>query len=172
MARFLRSAAILGVLLCGGSGAALAASALPAGLPPSAILLLRYDANHDGVITKAEMEAGLKADYAAVDVNHDGCIDRNEMRAENERRLRQDGSLASPLYDWNLDGCVDMAEFASTVRSYFGFVDRTKNGEVTLLELRGPSMPFPVPAEKKNDDKDKGPPPDDDGPGYGSAPGY
>ena len=127
-----------------------AAQRLPAGLPPSAALLLRYDANHDGVVTREEMEAGLKADFEAADSNHDGCLDPGEVRIENEHRLARDGAQASPLVDWNLDGCVDAREFGNTVRSYFDLADRTKDGKVTQLELRGPSMPIaPRTAEKK-----------------------
>jgi hypothetical protein len=119
-----------------------AAERLPPGLPASAALLLRYDADHDGVVTRVEMEAGLKADFAAADSNGDGCLDPAEVRAENDRRLQRDGVQASPLVDWNLDGCVDPKEFGNTVRSYFDLVDRTKDGKVTLVELRGPAMPI------------------------------
>ena len=123
-------------------GAAEATERLPPGLPATAALLLRYDANHDGVVTREEMEAGLKADFAAADVNGDGCLDPAEVRAENQRRLAHDGAQASPVVDWNLDGCVDPREFGNTVRSYFDLVDKKKDGHVTLVELRGPSMPI------------------------------
>ena len=126
-------------------GDADAASRLPPGLPPSASLLLRYDANNDGVVTRGEMDAGLKADFAAADTNGDGCLNPAEVRAENNRRLTQDGAQASPLRDWNLDGCVDIHEFSNTVHSYFDLVDKKKDGHVTLLELRGPSMPIAPP---------------------------
>jgi hypothetical protein len=88
------------------------------------------------------MEAGLKADFAAADTNGDGCLGPAEVRAENDRRLARDGAEASPLVDWNLDGCVDLKEFGNTVRSYFDLADKTKDGQVTQLELRGPSMPI------------------------------
>jgi len=88
------------------------------------------------------MEAGLKADYAAADVNGDNCLGPAEVRAENERRLRRDGPQASPLVDWNLDGCVDLREFSTTAHSYFDLADRTKDGRVSQTELRGPSMPL------------------------------
>lgn len=147
---------IAGPLAAGALAAVLSAAVsqaverLPAGLPPSAALLLRYDANHDGIVTKEEMEAGLKADFAAADTNHDGCLDPSEVRIENERRLARDGVQASPLVDWNLDGCVDAREFGNTVRSYFDLADRRKDGRVTQVELRGPSMPIaPRTAEKK-----------------------
>ena len=57
-----------------------AAQRLPAGLPASAALLLRYDADHDDIVTKEEMEAGLKADFEAADTNGDGCLDAAAIR--------------------------------------------------------------------------------------------
>jgi hypothetical protein len=134
------------------AGGLSAAERLPPGLPPSAALLLRFDADKDGLITKQEMEDGLKADYAAADSNGDGCINPAEVRAENTQRLRRDASQASPLVDWNLDGCVDIREFGNTAHSYFDLADRTKDGRVSQLELRGPAMPvaprvIPAPAK-------------------------
>lgn len=137
------AAGALGFAVC--FTGAFAAQRLPAGVPASALLLLRYDANHDGTITKEEMEIGLKADFDAADENHDGCLDPSEVRAENQRRLERDGPEASPLNDWNLDGCVDMREFGNTVHSYFQLADKTKDGKVSQAELRGPSMPLAPP---------------------------
>ena len=37
---------------------------------------------------------------------------------------------------------MDAREFGNTVRSYFDLADRTKDGKVTQIELRGPSMPI------------------------------
>lgn len=141
MTRVIDTAAAAMVLALIGVGA-LAAQRVPAGLPASAALLLRYDANHDGVVTREEVEAGLKADFGAADTNGDGCLGPAEVRAENDRRLARDGAEASPLVDWNLDGCVDVKEFGNTVHSYFELADKTKDGRVTQLELRGPSMPI------------------------------
>lgn len=135
-------AAALAAFVVATRGDAEAAQRLPSGLPPSAALLLRYDANHDNIVTREEVEAGLKADFAAADTNGDGCLGPAEVRAENQRRLARDGAEASPLVDWNLDGCVDEREFGNTVRSYFSLLDKTKNGRITQNELRGPSMPI------------------------------
>ena len=158
------------VLLATAAGfcAAHAVERLPAGLPASAALLLRYDANHDGVVTREEMEAGLKADFAAADANGDGCLDTAETRAENQRRLARDGAQASPLVDWNLDGCVDFKEFANTAHSYFELVDKKKDGKVTLQELRGPSMPIPPRQEAKPAQQDQ-PQPQQNGQPAGSG---
>jgi hypothetical protein len=142
------------------AGGLSAAERLPAGLPPSAALLLRFDADKDGYVTKEEMEAGLKADYAAADTNSDGCINPAEIRAENALRLRRDSTQASPLVDWNLDGCVDLREFSNTAHSYFDLADRTKDGRVSQLELRGPAMPVAprvIPAPAKSSTETAGP---------------
>ena len=80
-------------------------------------LLLRYDANNDHKITREEMDAGLKAEYAAIDVNHDGKLHSDEVQAENQRRWAQEGPQSSPLMDWNMDGNVDLAEFSNAVHS-------------------------------------------------------
>ena len=142
------------------AGGLSAAERLPAGLPPSAALLLRFDTDKDGYVTKEEMEAGLKADYAAADTNSDGCINPAEVRAENALRLRRDSTQASPLVDWNLDGCVDLREFSNTAHSYFDLADRTKDGRVSQLELRGPAMPVAprvIPAPAKSATETAGP---------------
>ena len=172
-------AASVAAVLFTGSGIGYAASRLSAGIPPSAALLLRFDADHDGVITREEMEAGLKADYAAADSDGNNCLSPAEVRAENERRLKQDGQQASPLVDWNLDGCVDMREFSNTAHSYFDLADRSRDGRLSANELRGPSMPIPprVAQTRQQQEKDKEKqgqqtPATPAVSGYGGGPGY
>src|SRR5579872_5087699 len=160
----MRMIAVILLASAAGVSAADAAQRLPAGVPQTAALLLRYDANHDGIVTREEMEAGLKADFAAADTNGDGCLDATETRAENQRRLARDGAEASPLVDWNLDGCVDFREFANTAHSYFDLVDKKKDGKVTLQELRGPSMPIPPRPAPGKPQEAPPPQPQDSGP--------
>src|SRR5882762_4171912 len=96
----------------------------PAPFHPPIEILLRYDANHDGILTRAEMEAGLKADFATADTDHDGRLDEDETRAVNEKRWSENASTTSTLVDWNQDGYVDFNEFAGTARSLFAELDR------------------------------------------------
>ncbi len=98
-------------------------------------LLLRYDANNDGVVTRRELEAGLRQDFRQADTNHDGLLDMDEVRAANLRRIRIDQSTAIPLIDWNGDGYVDFGEFASGMRSLFEQYDADGDGNVTLDEM-------------------------------------
>lgn len=102
---------------------------------PSRDLLIKYDANRDGTLTKAEMESGLKAEFAVADVDHDGCLKADEVRAINEKRIQDLGSTATPLIDWNQDGCVDFNEFAGPIRSLFTAMDRDEDGKLDPKEL-------------------------------------
>lgn len=98
-------------------------------------MLLHYDANHDGTLTRAELEAGLHADFDALDVAHTGCLTNDEVQAVNQKRIAADQASASPLMDWNGDGCVDFNEFAVTPRSLFDSLDRNSDGQVTPQEF-------------------------------------
>ena len=99
-------------------------------------ILLRYDANHDGVVTREEMETGLKADFAAADTTHNDCLDADEAAAVNHARWAEGLSTTSTIVDWNHDGCVDFNEFANTARSLFDEADRDGDGKLSPKELR------------------------------------
>ena len=117
----------------------------PVPFHPAVELLERYDADHDGTVTRAEMEAGLKAEFAAADKNHDGRLDEDETRAVNEARWGEGLSTTSTLVDWNQDGYVDFHEFANTARSLFDQLDKNGDGKLTPDELH--------PENKKNGKK-------------------
>ncbi len=110
---------------------------------PDTRLLLRYDMNHDGTVSRGEMEAGLKADFARIDENHNACLSPDEVSAENARRWQQDASAASPIIDWKQQGCVDFEEFAATERSLFAQLDRNEDGKLTPDELSPRRRPPP-----------------------------
>ena len=113
---------------------------------PQAAMLSQYDANHDGIVTRGEMEAGLKHDFAAADANRDGKLDPDEARVVNEQRLSLDQSTASPLVDWNQDGFIDFQEFATTPRSLFDQLDTNGDGKLTPDELN-PMQQKPPPQQ-------------------------
>jgi Ca2+-binding EF-hand superfamily protein len=113
---------------------------------PATDILMAYDTNHDGTITRAELEAGLRADFAKADYKHLGKLDEEEARAVNQARLAADQSAASPLIDWNHDGFIDFGEFAANARSLFDQLDRNGDGQLTPDELHpGPAEHHPPP---------------------------
>jgi hypothetical protein len=116
--------------------------------PPSE-MLDKY-ADKQGVVTRAAMEAGLRADFAAADADHNGCLDSNEVRAVNAERWKESESTASPLIDFKHNGCVDFDEFAATPRSLFDQLDKKGQGRLTPKELH-PGRPVPgAPAPAAN----------------------
>jgi hypothetical protein len=98
-------------------------------------MLLQFDANHDGIVTRAEMVAGLKAQFAAADKKHTGCLDAAEADAINQKRQEVDRSTATPLIDWNRDGCIDYTEFSAAPYSLFDQLDRNNDNKLTPKEM-------------------------------------
>ncbi len=52
-------------------------------------LLARYDANGDGSITRAEIDAGIAKDFKAADTNHDGKLTNDELKAFMESQRKE-----------------------------------------------------------------------------------
>lgn len=132
---------------------------------PPVGMLLRYDFNHDGSITRAEMEKGLREDFAKADTDHDGVLSEDEVRAVNEKRWADDASAASPLVDWDHDGIIDFDEFAAAPRSLFAQMDANGDGVLSPQELH------PAPAAEprrppQTDPRRRGGGEDGDGDGY------
>ena len=101
---------------------------------PNAILL-KYDANHDGTVTREELNAGLKAEFERYDTAHQGCLNPDQVAAINQARVEADQSTATPLQDWNQDGCIDLKEYSSEGLSLFDELDRNGDGKVTPQEM-------------------------------------
>jgi len=97
--------------------------------------LMRFDANHDGTLTRAEVIAGLRVEFGTYDSDHNNCLSPDEVRAINQLRVQQDASQASPLVDWNQDGCVDFNEFSGATLSLFDSLDTNGDGQLTPAEL-------------------------------------
>jgi len=97
--------------------------------------LATFDSNHDGVLTKDELEAGLKALFAKADTNGDGALSSSEVRPINDKLLNVQGG--SPIIDWNADGKIDMTEFASQWRTKFERSDVNGDGTLDARELAG-----------------------------------
>jgi hypothetical protein len=131
----------LALAACSGDGPKPEPREQPKPFHPPVEILEHYDANHDGTVTRAEMEAGLKAEFDAADKKHTGCLDPDETEAVNEQRWSEGLSTTSTIVDWNHDGCVDFKEFANTARSLFDELDRNGDGQLTPDELHPGKKP-------------------------------
>jgi len=124
----------------------------PAEQPPpkraaESMALKRFDADADGNVTRNELEQTLTADFKREDANSDAMLDAAEARGLNER-LRQEPNM-SPVFDWNADGRLVYAEFATQWRTLFDRADRDRDGVVSAEEIVGrperkPRPPPPI----------------------------
>ncbi len=95
----------------------------------------RYDANSDGIVSREELLTRLRADFAVADTAKTGCLSDAQVLTINQQRIQADQSTATPLQDWNQDGCVNFQEFATAPVSLFDQFDRNGDGRITALEL-------------------------------------
>jgi len=102
----------------------------------NAAMLLKYDANHDGTVSRDELIKGLKAEFAAHDTQHNGCLDAEQAAEINQARVDADQSTATPVVDWNQDGCIDYTEFSAAPYSLFDQLDADHDGKLTPKELQ------------------------------------
>jgi hypothetical protein len=102
----------------------------------NAAILLKYDVNHDGTVTRDELIKGLKAEFAAHDTHHNGCLDADQAAQINQERVDADQSTATPVMDWNQDGCIDYTEFSAAPYSLFDQLDADHDGKLTPKELQ------------------------------------
>ena len=103
-------------------------------------LMLSFDANKDGLVTRDEVEAGLRVQFEAADTDHNGSLNLSEIQAENARRWQASGTGSSPLIDWNQDGTVSFAEFSGTAHSVFAQLDRDRAARLRASNWRRPAF--------------------------------
>jgi Ca2+-binding EF-hand superfamily protein len=98
------------------------------------------DANKDGKVTQAEIEAFEAARAAEIDANHDGKITADEIRAfrEKERAKREAAELAR--MDTNGDGSVSVQEYEAAQTWRLARMDRNGDGTIDEQDMRGGGM--------------------------------
>ena len=100
------------------------------------------DTNHDGVWSKAELEAAqtrtvqqrLQAEFKQLDTNHDGQLSYQEFAAAAHVNVNADQILQK--LDANHDGKVTADEFRAPQLANFAKLDANHDGVVTPDEVR------------------------------------
>jgi Ca2+-binding EF-hand superfamily protein len=102
---------------------------------PDSMDLKSFDNNGDDTLVRGELEDGLKQKFGAFDANSNGTLEPSEVRSFNDSlRAKPD---VSPVIDWNADGKIVLAEFASQWRTMFERADIDRNGAIDPEELAG-----------------------------------
>lgn len=95
--------------------------------------MMRYDTNKDGVVDRAEWDAGQEARFKGLDKNGDGKLSPSEL-APGGANDRSD-ALFKRL-DTDKDGSVSQAEFMALAARNFARCDLDKDGKITTAECR------------------------------------
>ena len=130
---------------------ALAAPDMPAPSPtqskprPSSGLM-RYDTNGDGVVDRAEWDAGQEARFKQLDTDKDGKLTQDELFGRTpsadrnnvlptDRQVQRQSSYFR-LMDTDRDGFVSKAEFMAQAERNFQRCDLNKDGRINTAECR------------------------------------
>ncbi len=108
-------------------------------LKPGAGLFITFDADNDGRISRAEMDAGIPAAFTRADNNEDGFLTALEQQDWARSLPTRDDSLANPFrFDPNLDRRVDLEEFTLVINNLgLDYADEV-SGDIIIADLKAP----------------------------------
>ncbi len=106
--------------------------------------MFQSDSNSDGVLTRAEFDAGRDATFARLDGDNNGNLTREEMRAERGERggrgqrggrgHRGGGMHMLTSADANGDGSITRDEFLARPIEHFDRLDANNDGVISADE--------------------------------------
>jgi hypothetical protein len=103
--------------------------------------MMRYDANKDGIVDRAEWNAGQQARFQELDKNGDGKISAQEFSPGGTTDKRE---AAFRRLDADRDGAVTQTEFMAQADRNFARCDSDKDGKITTAECRQALQRKPV----------------------------
>ena len=107
--------------------------------------IMRYDTNKDGVVERAEWQAGQEARFRRLDASNDGKLTQDELFARtpaaansvlpSDRQVERQSAYFQRL-DTNKDGVVILEEFMAQADRNFARCDVDKDGRTDTAECR------------------------------------
>lgn len=125
-------------------------------------MIMQADANHDGVLTRQEFDAGNAAMFARLDTNHDSFLTRDEhgrIGFYGGGRGHFGGFMLARA-DANHDGNVSRDEFLAGPLERFNRLDTNHDGVIEASEM--PQRHAHADGGRGDDDGKRGPRPDAD----------
>ena len=117
-------------------------------------MLEKLDQNHDGRLTKAELQSGALARFTEIDANRDGKVTKQELAAHREAKMAEHRANADgqpdtergerharmverffTKLDANKDGVVDAKELSADLNDRFESLDVNGDGVVDAAEM-------------------------------------
>lgn len=106
-------------------------------------MLAAADANHDGVITRAEWDAARAARFAQLDANHDGSLSADERphwgpppQQGQQPPSDHNGHHGMMNADANGDGVISRAEYDAQSAEMFARMDADHSGSINQAEMQ------------------------------------
>lgn len=108
----------------------------PKKLLPAGGLMMTFDINDDGFVTRAELAAGTAAAFQAADSNQDGNLSALEQQDWAHSLPTWDDTLLNPVqFNPNLDSIVSEEEFASVINQLAESYSEEQSGRIRLANL-------------------------------------
>lgn len=102
-------------------------------------MFTELDANSDGVVTKAEIEAHRQARFTAADTDGDGALSVDEVIAAAQKRMAErTGERMRERFakmDADKDGRLTLEETAGRMSKWLGRVDENADGAIDRAEM-------------------------------------
>nr|WP_321458163.1 hypothetical protein [uncultured Cohaesibacter sp.] len=95
-----------------------------------AMMLQQFDANKDGVLTKAEVNDGFDKKVAENDKDGDSAINLEEFKAEWLKMTQNRMARGFQFMDTNADGKITPAELKAHADQMFAFMDSNNDGKL------------------------------------------
>ncbi|HSX55875.1 MAG TPA: EF-hand domain-containing protein [Sphingomonas sp.] len=118
---------------------------------PVAMAIAAFDADGDGIVTRAEYDAGVRKSFEVIAKGQPsiGYINFGDW---SERWLGNRNALPSPFeVDQDGDNRVSLTELQARFALFFTRFDRDKNGSITRSELLT-TRPMPQPGGRPGDE--------------------
>jgi hypothetical protein len=107
--------------------------------------IMRYDANKDGFVDRAEWVAGQETRFKQLDTDKDGKLSKDELFSRtrqapgtvlpNDRALERQDAFFRRM-DTDRDGTISKAEFMGQADRNFARCDTDKDGRTNTAECR------------------------------------